>query len=816
MPRPMNFDGVFIVSCLLCLATHFVNTARSHENHNGHEERYPASYNLSLEAVGKYSSFQHTHSTILDLDGVMVLSWTPDLEKQEVTFTISARTRGWVGLGISSNGAMHGADIVTAWVKGDRVYVQDRYGDGHKTPPVDDKGHWQALAAYENNTHTVVTVKRDINTCDLQDFPLTNDTTRFIFAWGPVDPEGEFPPYHGPRRGAKFALALLPFHKPTPNLKNYKTWRISLETPLPPDKKTFYWCHIEKIPQLAKKHHYIGFSMIYGNNSKTFLHHSVAFECRSNDPKRPASDIYEQNVGHAGYECYTPSMPDHFKTCETFFINWAIGGEGELLPQTVGVPIGEQYGGADYLLIQTHYDNPHLKRDITVAFSMDIYYTENLRPNEAGNFAVGHAINFGLTIPPKTPLWVTAGHCSEHCTRQAFPPTGINVFMVFLHAHYLARAIRVRHFRDGEELPLLAEDSHFAADFQQSRKLSEEVSLRPGDHITVECDYQSTDRDTATFSGWEAKDEMCQAFISYYPRVDLALCRSTPTVNTMRDALEMPYIPSDVDLSEYVFCMKLLNGQHYQPSVNAIDWNARDKRRTNQIMAQGEHFIKCLTHGRVAMNLDHNTTRYPGNASPFQQRPLHNQCLGMPDSDFYAEHSHHHEHDHHDEGNHGQHDHGQHDHGQHDHGQHDHGQHDHDQHDHDQHDHDQHDHGQHDHGQHDHGQHDHGQHDHPDHHDQRVQNGFQDHADDEESNERHSGDHEHSSHEHHHSGDSENDDHAHHPEHDHPDHNDDSEDEQDMLDYDYEEQDSSRSTELKVLSFCTILVPLTLMVFINS
>ena len=36
---------------------------------------------------------------------------------------LHGRTTGWVGMGISPNGAMTGADIVVGWVKEERTYI---------------------------------------------------------------------------------------------------------------------------------------------------------------------------------------------------------------------------------------------------------------------------------------------------------------------------------------------------------------------------------------------------------------------------------------------------------------------------------------------------------------------------------------------------------------------------------------------------------------------------------------------------------------------------------------------------------------------
>ena len=48
----------------------------------------------------------------------------------------------------------------------------------------------------------------------------------------------------------------------------------------------------------------------------------------------------------------------------TLLIFKAIGSSGETLPDHVGMPIGEDYGGATYFMLETHYDNPSIDKDI--------------------------------------------------------------------------------------------------------------------------------------------------------------------------------------------------------------------------------------------------------------------------------------------------------------------------------------------------------------------------------------------------------------------------------------------------------------------
>lgn len=58
-------------------------------------------------------------------------------------------------------------------------------------------------------------------------------------------------------------------------------------------------------------------------------------------------------------------------------------------------------------------------------------------------------------------------------------PSGIHVFAVLLHAHLAGRALRMRHFRRGSELQLLAYDDEFDFNFQEFQYLKEERTILP-------------------------------------------------------------------------------------------------------------------------------------------------------------------------------------------------------------------------------------------------------------------------------------------------------------------------------------------------
>jgi len=45
--------------------------------------------------------------------------------------------------------------------------------------------------------------------------------------------------------------------------------------------------------------------------------------------------------------------------------------------------------------------------------------------------------------------------------------------------------MKLRHFRNGKELPWILNDPHYDFDFQQNAHLPKEVTVLPGDQLTI-------------------------------------------------------------------------------------------------------------------------------------------------------------------------------------------------------------------------------------------------------------------------------------------------------------------------------------------
>ncbi|CAG0892814.1 unnamed protein product [Darwinula stevensoni] len=234
-----------------------------------------------------------------------------------------------------------------------------------------------------------------------------------------------------------------------------------------------------------------------------------------------------------------PSLQPN-STSQKLYSHGILNKLGEKYPEHTGYPLQPDSEGPTYYRMEMHYDNPQLIDGIHDDSGLTIYYTDNLRTYDMGTIVLGYIVTYTQLVPPGLGDFMTVGHCPGECTEMYIPPEGIHIFSGLLHSHLLGRKMRARIFRDGEELPWILHDEHYDFNYQQSRVLWEEFHLLPGDHITVECDLDSLEREDVFLGGLTTYDEMCEFFVMYYPRVEkLNLCFTSVEYEFFHDLFQL-------------------------------------------------------------------------------------------------------------------------------------------------------------------------------------------------------------------------------------------------------------------------------------
>ncbi|CAL4059444.1 unnamed protein product, partial [Meganyctiphanes norvegica] len=615
------------------------------------------------------------HRAQLDQYGAYVMLWTP--REEDIIIEVQVSTRGYVGLGWSPHGGMKNADIALAWVNDDdgKVHLNDRHASGERTPAIDASQDLRLIGGYQNNTHTVIRWARPWTTCDdQQDFQLTGDTVRVIWAYDEEDPSGDGEgalPRHA-HRGTRSLYLREP--RPTTALlrgANVVNWDIrSPKVALPGDMHTLYWCKLYKIPDIDRKHHVIGYEPIIDVSNIQYVHHMILYECHLKD-----SHLHLEKFAQAkGSQCYGGNMPPSWYACNTPLIAWAVGSEGESYPSQAGFPLGEDFGGATYFMLEIHYNNPNYRKGVVDSSGLRIFHTDQLREHDAAVMTMGHSVVPAHIIPPGR-KWTTVGHCTADCTEKGLPEEGVKVFSAVLHAHLLGSSIGVRQIRNGREMPQIIKDSTYDFNYQQTRVLEDQLTILPGDFLVTECTYDASRRTHPTFGGFASTEEMCLVFLAYYPRANLSECFSYPDISMLLDTFGIQkvynndkiigmfqdtgfsddYINSEweekllkqmdqsvtvnaTDISLSAFHTKVIvvepkdmyNQSFYSILQNTETWQDEQLLQNLQMnIMEGPHVPTCQFHGRLEVDGLAQRTRYPNYIA---LKSLQQDCISPSDS----------------------------------------------------------------------------------------------------------------------------------------------------------------------------------------
>ena len=135
-----------------------------------------------------------------------------------------------------------------------------------------------------------------------------------------------------------------------------------------------------------------------------------------------------------------------------------------------------------------------------------------------------------VDIPPETALvWGQPVACPGACTRRLKAP--VTLIASFIHMHALGKGAAVRRWRNGTELPPLAQLKAFDYGYQSWTPIPAGAeALYPGERVELTCTYDSRGRAKRTTFGWDTADEMCVLWLLYWPaEPGISFCASVGT-----------------------------------------------------------------------------------------------------------------------------------------------------------------------------------------------------------------------------------------------------------------------------------------------
>ncbi|XP_056261677.1 DBH-like monooxygenase protein 2 homolog [Seriola aureovittata] len=451
----------------------------------------------------------------LDQDHLVCLKWGFDNLQGNIVFKLTVNTTGWVSFGMSPNGGMKGSDIVIGGLGPSGSYFSDRYATGNAMPLLDAQQSYTLLSLTESEGQTIMTFQRSIQACDDKDFHITDEPIKLIYAYGTTDEIS----YHGARRGTK-EVNLLNFKIRT-SLPNLNYLSATVENITVPPIQTYYHCKVMKFPNLNTKHHIYQIEPVIEHHD--IVHHMLLYSCPS---------FVAQT---SDKPCYVGSMED---TCLGVVAAWAVGGEVFEFPENAGIPIGG--GDSDtYYRLEVHYNNPDLATGRIDNSGLRLYYTSQLRQHDVGIMTTG-VLPFNhiqYNIPPKAPQFHIYGLCNTSLFSQLVSPVpDLHMFAVMLHTHLAGRKVRVAHYRNEKQIDFLGLDDNYNFKIQQIISSGNIKTIKQGDEIAVECTYNTVDRTGVTEMGLATTDEMCLAFLFYYPAIKIKSCVSHPNTKFLSNS----------------------------------------------------------------------------------------------------------------------------------------------------------------------------------------------------------------------------------------------------------------------------------------
>jgi hypothetical protein len=411
---------------------------------------------------------------------------------------------------------MFGADTVVYLADSDSLV--DGYILDERVVMPNDCQSWTLLNSTNNGGFLIFEAKRLLDTGDTQDRPIPQDgdlstpPSRVIAAWSDLPSIQN----HGPNNRAstilRFRASQEGFDFETAMASEAEGFIdiMANDHPIKPmDTEYAYFC-VSLADMIAQgmpadtELHTIGFEPIIDPRAAKHVHHFI---------------LQASMDGNAttGSNCSAIDFID-------MAYLWAPG-EGPLqLPDNIGSPLGEK--GFKSFQLEVHYDNPWLETDVLDSSGVRLYYTSKKRQHNLGVFMLGDPFVqlFGQPVGSSTHRFDCPSSCSSFALSE-----NVTVIREYLHMHKVGTTMTNEHFRDGN---LIRAGQVEFYDFSQQGGFvvqQEPFQIQPGDSFQTTCQYT----DNEAVFGLSSSEEMCIAFLMYYPMQIMSFGEDSP---------ELPFI----------------------------------------------------------------------------------------------------------------------------------------------------------------------------------------------------------------------------------------------------------------------------------
>ena len=281
---------------------------------------------------------------------------------------------------------------------------------------------------------------------------------------------------------------------------------------------SIYLCHVHQLNNTVNLY-LQGYRVIDGGKTG-HVHHLLLYECSAENATAYSGLCGKDNAR---------SMPSSvYRHCQTrIIIAWAQGGQVDYeYPKGTGL----RFRARTSLLLEVHFE-PSVPRQHSIGLRLKFYPIDELPGDEIGVLTLGTLARSTLFLPPRLDRIRFPTYCSNDCLFYFLRKhPSIKIFSVLVHAHRRAVRITLEH-DDSSGTHRLLDRNPFEFHRQECHHFSKPYpEVTATSELTLICSYSTrNDSSRATVGGHDANDEMCQAFLYYFPKVpSFPLCLSLP------------------------------------------------------------------------------------------------------------------------------------------------------------------------------------------------------------------------------------------------------------------------------------------------
>ncbi|XP_078407409.1 dopamine beta-hydroxylase [Cetorhinus maximus] len=550
----------------------------------------------------RHSSFPYR--VPLDPQGVAELAWNVSYSQEAVYFRLLIRQLKFGMLfGMSDRGDIRNADLAILWTDGQKSYFGDAWTDRQARIHLDVQQDYQLIDAQQSPQGLYLTFKRQFNTCDKNDYVIEGGTVHLLYRFLERPTASVESIDLKSLTGGTQRVQLLKPTISTPTLpSDIKVLEVLAPNVTIPDQETTYWCYISRLPRDFPAHHIVMYEPVIAQGNEAIVHHMEVFQC---------APQFDQIPSYNG-PCDSKMKPARLNYCRHVLAAWAMGAQPFYYPKDVGLVIGGA-NSSKYLRLEVHYHNP-----LRVSGKLDnsgirLFYTPTLRKFNAGIMELGLVYTPVMAIPPGEASFVLSGYCTEECTEQSLPQSGIHIFASQLHTHLAGTKVKTVLVQGGVEVATVNADGHYSTHFQEIRLLQKEITVLPGDVLITSCTYNTEDRNHVTVGGFGINEEMCVNYVHYYPQTQLELCKSAVDISYLQKFFTFI---NRIDDDEICTCPQVPVVEQF----NAVTWNLFSSSVLRAVYDSAPISVHCNKSSAV---------RFPGN---WDKQPLPRVTAVMSES----------------------------------------------------------------------------------------------------------------------------------------------------------------------------------------